>query len=155
MDVAKEFETDHIEGWHLWGKKDVILTITGAEKGYLPNFKTGKNDSKILVKFKESPKTLPLNKTNLKMLVMLMGSTDTDKWIGKQIALYCEHVRVGGQMRLGVRIRDELPKPKNGKNGGKAPSASMPMSEAQAVQAAMMDEPPPNWDPENAATLNG
>lgn len=161
MDLAKSDKWEFLEGWMLHGRKDVTLTIKGCIAGDVYNPKINETKEQYQLLFEESDKKLILNKTNLKMCVKLFGGSETDEWLGRRIAVYGEWIKVGKDTVMGVRIRDKEPPPRQPtrremKEARKAgPNQDQPMTEAQAVQAAMLDETPPPWDPETDATLNG
>lgn len=65
--------------------RDVVVTIERVSAGELNN--GGKKSRKPIAYFRGKEKGLALNATNCKTLENLFG-WDTDKWVGKQIALY-------------------------------------------------------------------
>lgn len=153
-DLAKSDKYEFLEGWMLFGKKDVVLTIKGHMADGVFNPSTNKTKEQDQLLFEETPKKLILNKTNLKTCVGLFGGSETNDWIGRRIAVYSEWLKVGGRQVLGVRIRDKEPPPRTparremktaGKNG---PNPSPPMTEQIAI--AGMNEPEPEekaYDP--------
>jgi len=60
---------------------------------------------KAVLHFKGKEKTLPLNVTNANMLDELLGSDDTDDWIGRRICLYTTKVDFQGKRVLAIRIK--------------------------------------------------
>ena len=56
--------------------------------------------------FRELDKPLVLNVTNTMAIEQILGSDDTDDWIGKQIVLYTDPgVMYAGKMVGGIRVR--------------------------------------------------
>lgn len=149
MDLAKSDKYEFLEGWMLHGKKDVTLTIKGyISAGVFSPFTSKTTDEDQLL-FEESAKKLILNKTRLKACVILFGSSETDNWIGRRIAVYSDWIKTGGRQTLSIFIRDTEPPPRKPtrrelkqQNGNDAPPPpSPPMSEAQVVQHAGDDLP--------------
>jgi hypothetical protein len=80
-----------------------LLTISGAEQVKVLE------DDKIVIHFKEDDKALLANKTNLQLMAVFYGSTDTDDWIGHKVVLYNDPtVMYAGKVVGGIRVR--LPK---------------------------------------------
>jgi hypothetical protein len=87
---------------------DEIVTICQAKLE-----KVGQSEDepkKLVLYFEESPKGLVLNKTNCKTLEKLHGD-DTDRWIGKSIAIYPTEVQYMDDMVEAIRIRLRAPAP--------------------------------------------
>src|SRR3990167_8635773 len=85
---------------------DVILTIKAVKIEQV-----GKSDdpqSKPVIHFDETEKTLTLNKTNAKTIEGIYGS-ETDLWIGKPISLFATETEFAGKPVLAVRIRIKAP----------------------------------------------
>ena len=81
----------------------ILVTISGAEVE-----KIGEDD-RIIIHFKNNEKSLVANKTNLQLMAVFYGDTDTDAWIGKQVVLFNDKtVMYAGQVVGGIRVR--LPK---------------------------------------------
>ena len=81
----------------------ILVTISGAEVE-----KIGEDD-RIIIHFKDNEKSLVANKTNLQLMAVFFGSSDTDDWKGKQVVCYNDKtVMYAGQVVGGVRVR--LPK---------------------------------------------
>lgn len=60
---------------------------------------------KVVLHFKNSEKTLPLNITNANMLVELLNSDDTDDWDGQRICLFTTKVDFQGKRVLAIRLK--------------------------------------------------
>jgi hypothetical protein len=95
------------------GKDDVgrgaLLTIAGcvkkntAQEGAPP-------EQKWCLLFHEIEKPLVLNVTNTQTCELILGSDNTDDWIGKRIVLYVDPtVMYAGKVQGGIRVR--APKP--------------------------------------------
>lgn len=63
-------------------------------------------DVKPVIHFEESwLKPMILNKTNGKKITELLGSDDTDDWLGKKITLYNTQVEFKGEQVAGIRVK--------------------------------------------------
>ena len=81
----------------------ILLTISGAEVVKLSEL------DKVVIHFKDDERGLVANKTNLQLMSVFYGSTDTDDWIGKQVVLYNDKtIMMAGKVVGGIRVR--LPK---------------------------------------------
>ena len=61
---------------------------------------------KWLVKFKEFPKPMVMGSTTLQLAAMILGSKNTDDWIGKSIEVYHDpSVTFGDKLVGGLRFR--------------------------------------------------
>lgn len=83
--------------------------------------KTGRkyNQTKPILSFHETEKTLVANKTNLNSIAYAYGK-EMDDWIGKQVTLFPTMVEFGGNMVEAIRVRvvkAATSKPKFLKNG--------------------------------------
>lgn len=66
---------------------------------------------KPVISFEESDKTFVCNKTNANSIAKVLGSRDTDQWIGKKIRLFRTEVEFGGEMVESIRVKTKaLPK---------------------------------------------
>lgn len=89
--------------------RGVLATISGcvqknvAKEGADP-------EQKWCLTFRELEKPLVLNATNAQLCEVILGSDDTDHWIGKAIVLYTDpNVSYQGKLIGGIRVR--APKP--------------------------------------------
>ncbi len=62
------------------------------------------DDDRVVLSFKESPKQLPLNKTNALVLADAFGA-ETDEWKGRMIELNREMVMFKGERVPAVRVK--------------------------------------------------
>jgi hypothetical protein len=60
---------------------------------------------KLVLHFHGKDKTLVLNVTNANMVQELLGSDDTDDWLGKRIRLYTTKVDFQGKRVSAIRIK--------------------------------------------------
>jgi hypothetical protein len=67
----------------------------------------GGKEKRVVVYWKEdNVKPLILNTTNAQAIAEILGTEETDEWIGKQIELYHDpNVSFGGKKIGGIRVR--------------------------------------------------
>lgn len=103
------FDTDmfpYLEGEELLNKT-LTLTIKDIRPEKLRN-NAGKEETKEVLFFIESPKGFVLNKTNAKRIATLYGK-QTGGWEGKQITLYTEPVKAFGETHNALRVAPAIP----------------------------------------------
>ena len=59
---------------------------------------------KPVITFEEMDKSLVCNKTNCNSIAKVIGSRDTDDWVGKQIKLFRTEVEFQGEMVEAIRV---------------------------------------------------
>jgi hypothetical protein len=65
---------------------------------------------KLALYFEELEKGMICNATNINLLIALLGSDETDDWVGKQVTLYVDPtIMFGGKKVGGIRIRSASP----------------------------------------------
>ena len=84
--------------------KPRIVTIESAPYETLRGL-DGKETQKIVLYFKNVPKSLPLNVTNFDAVCDATGFPDTEDWPGHQIELYPTKTTMGGKTVDCIRIR--------------------------------------------------
>lgn len=90
-DINKEYASNFIKASDVQDRGDVTFIC-----GLAAHEEVGRDkESKLVLKFSGCPqypdlakKGLCLNKTNATKIATILGSTDTDQWQGKPIALY-------------------------------------------------------------------
>lgn len=97
------------------------------------------SDMKPVIHFHEVDRGMTCNKTNAELITQMMGTDDTDHWIGKQICLYNDpSIWFGGKQTGGIRVRpvqfNEQPAPQS---SAQTPQRSQPpLSQGADGQAA-------------------
>lgn len=94
---------------------------------------------RAVLHFKGKEKTLLCNVTNANMLEELLGSDDTDDWIGKRICLYVCKVDFQGKRVPAIRIKEAA-----GNGGGSRP-APKPVAHEPVTDALDADDIPFMW----------
>lgn len=63
-------------------------------------------EMKWCMEFKGTDKPLVLNTTNMRIMEQIVGSDNTDDWIGKSVVLYTDpNISFGGKIVGGIRMR--------------------------------------------------
>lgn len=66
----------------------------------------GDEGPKLILFFDNVDKGLVCNKTNINVLIDILGSDETDDWIGREVELYVDHgVMFAGKRVGGIRVR--------------------------------------------------
>ena len=88
-DYSGHYESgaDMLKAVDLQGR-EYKLTIAGAELLDLAARDDPKPDQKVVLRFRETEKRFPLNKTNYYACAEAMKSNNTDFWLGKQITVF-------------------------------------------------------------------
>ena len=83
------------------------LTIESAEVVHFPDDKKPEGRDAILVKFREISQGVTAGKTALRQIIDILGSPETDDWLGKKIVIFADkEVRdPAGKKVGGVRFR--------------------------------------------------
>lgn len=106
------------------------------------------NDNKPVIHFHETDRGLVVNKTNAEIITQIMGTDDTDGWLGRQIMLYNDpNIWFGGKQTGGIRVR---PAQATGQPAaqGQPSGVAQPPSQEGPAQAA----PPSFQNPSAAAS---
>ena len=91
----------HLEAADLCGEdmkveiERVGFSEVGAEK-----------ENKGVIYFKDLPRGMVVNRTNLKRIVAQLGD-DTDEWVGKAITLYPSETDYAGKTVPCIRVREK------------------------------------------------
>jgi hypothetical protein len=110
---------------------DRTFTVKWAGQEQLEDRNTGEKMHKPCIELTapavpNGPVKFLLNKTNLRALVTLFGTSDSEAWVGKSFTAYWTEVPFGTEIKEAVRIRREPP------TAGEAAKAA---AVAQAVAA--------------------
>lgn len=85
----------------------VIVTITKVGKVNMAKEEAAP-EYKWAIRFKEFEKPMVLNSTNIKICEKLLGSDNTDDWVGKEIVLYTDdNVSFQGELVGGLRFKGQ------------------------------------------------
>lgn len=105
------YESNYLGSWDLNEDKDTIATIS---KCVVEDVSNGKTSDKLLVLyFKQFDKGVVMNRTNLKAVEIVAGSSNPADWVGVRVSLYIQMVKAFGETKPAIRIRNAAPpKPK-------------------------------------------
>lgn len=83
-----------------------VMTIKGANYFMLKK-DDGTEEKKVGIIFEEDPRPLIMNKTNWADLGNILGSTDSDDWIGQKATFYRDpNVRFGSKVVGGIKVKE-------------------------------------------------
>jgi len=97
------FPSPYLKAADLQGKACVV-TIESAPYQTLKGL-DGNETKKIVLRFRNAEKTLPLNVTNFDAVCDATGCPDTRDWPGQRIELYPTRITMGGKTVDCIRIR--------------------------------------------------
>lgn len=98
MDANAMLNSRFINATDLRGRA-VRVTIARVEEA---RFRDG--TCKLVLSFENARKQLPLNKTNLRAVIAVLGTAETDQWPGQRLTLEPRKVDFGGQLVDAVRV---------------------------------------------------
>lgn len=102
MNINEAYPTKYLGAADLQGRQ-VKVTIEDVTR------ETVGDDIKPVIYFRGKQKSLVLNKTNAMRIADVLGSGETDHWIGKDIWLHTERVDFQGKRTDAVRVMDRPP----------------------------------------------
>ena len=105
-DYRSMYGGKYVGAWDLEGKGEVTVTIASVRGEELTN--KGGKDKRPVLTFKETEKSLVLNKGNGKTIATLYG-TKVSAWVGKRITLYATKTQLGGDTVDAIRVRPQIP----------------------------------------------
>ena len=104
MKLNDLFPRKYATGEDLAGKS-VTLTISHLRQEKMTPTPGAAPVEKWVVFFKEAQKGIVLSKTLAFQISKVVGSEDTDDWVGKKVVLYPEPVNVAGYTRTAIRAK--------------------------------------------------
>lgn len=130
MKLNDAYPSKYISAADLNGQ-DVTVTIDGVDLEEFDGDNRNK-ERKLVLRFRGKKKAMVCNKTNANTIAKVLGSDDTDDWIGKSITIGPREVEFGGEMVWSLRVSLKAP--------------------AQPTRAAAPARPAPEPEPEPAAS---
>jgi hypothetical protein len=104
--ITKHMDRRFLSSIDLIGMGEVELTIARVEKHESLVYANGNKDANaILIYFTETEKPLKLCATNIKSIIMRIGSSKVKDWHGKKIKLKVEKVQAFGKLQDAVRVQ--------------------------------------------------
>src|SRR5262245_32505941 len=136
MRMSEAYPSTWLTADELDDDADLVVTIRDIEPATYEEFKQqGKAtpDRKPVLHFKSPKGTKPLilNKTNYKAISEVLGTDDTEEWGGESVALYKTEVEVGGETKMGIRIRLRKPRTTAPSNTVKSVRRAQPQVEEE------------------------
>jgi hypothetical protein len=105
--ITKHMDRRFISSVDLVGLGDVELTIDRVEKHAVLKYLNGNMDENaILIFFAGADKPLKLCTTNIKDIILALGTSNASDWKGREIKLCVKKVKSFGKMQDAVRIAD-------------------------------------------------
>lgn len=102
--IGEMFPSRYITADEL-GEKSYNVTIKEIGKESMRPSAGAPEVDKYVIYFNETKRGIVLGKTLATQIVKIIGSDDTDQWVGKQIQIYSEQVKVAGEWKRGIRAR--------------------------------------------------
>ena len=101
MKIGEAYPSKYLAAADLDGR-DITVTIESVE---LESIGQGQNkESKLVIAMKGKEKQFVVNKTNAKTISKVLGSDDTDDWIGQRIIIGPREVEFQGDMIWSLRV---------------------------------------------------
>lgn len=94
------FSGDYLKAEDLQGRS-VPVTISAVS---VKEFDDGK---KLILSFAGKDKQLVCNKTNASIIQEVLGSSDTDDWVGQKVTLITKKVEFQGKLVPAIRVKLE------------------------------------------------
>ena len=103
MNINDSFPTKWLKAGHLDGDRtltinDVLIERMGDDEEVKP-----------VLYFQEDARGLVLNRTNAGIIEKLLGTSETDEWLGRQITIFPTQVDFGGKTTEAIRVRIRAP----------------------------------------------
>jgi hypothetical protein len=127
MNIDQAFPSQYLKASDLAGNQPIV-TIERVEFEPVGQ----KKEMKPILYFAGKDKGMVLNKTNAKNIANLVGSGETDEWVGFRIKLYSANVEFQGESVESIRVKAAGPQSSNGNSAVVAPPP--------AVKAPISDE---------------
>ncbi|SRR6266571_2067418 len=99
MDANTMLARKYLNASDLKGRSSVKVTIERVED---VKFRDGTR--KLVLSFEGARKQLAVNKTNLRAIIAVLGTSETEQWIGQRLTLEPRKVDFGGQLVDAVRV---------------------------------------------------
>ena len=101
--IYEMFPGKYVKSAELKSPAQLTIKEVKLEKVYNP--RKGHTDVWV-VYFMGAKKGLILNEVNAYTIADILGSPDTEDWIGGEIELYPTTVQVGGETKAAIRVRE-------------------------------------------------
>lgn len=133
MKLSQAFPSNFLKADDLGGKS---VTVEIEEVTFEEIGQGRDKEHKIMLAFKGKEKKLICNKTNANTIAKLVGSDDTDDWVGHRITLMAREVDFQGTPTLSIRVSIQKPTP-----AGKPSAQAAPPIEPADQDGSDVEEP--------------
>ena len=113
--------------------RPVALTVKGVTEEKIVGPRG--DQVKLVMSFKERPKKLVLNKTNVRALAKILGP-ETDNWPGASVTLGVEPIKVGRETVPSIRVKSATAAQRQGPGRSTTPSNAPAFSDAGTIPTA-------------------
>lgn len=100
MNVNDAFPSKYLKASDL-GTAAPVVTISHVEMEKIGR----ENDRKPVVFFEGKEKGLVLNKTNSRRITELLGTSETDEWVGGKVRIFATETEFGGETVECIRVK--------------------------------------------------
>lgn len=101
MNINDAFPSEYLKAADL--TKATVFTIASV------TIETLGEDKKPVLHFKGTDKALALNKTNAAIICEVLGTEETEDWVGKRISIYPTKTEYQGKRVPCLRVSDQAP----------------------------------------------
>ena len=99
---ATRFVSNYVKAKDL--KDPLTVTISAAEEKEFTN--EGKTKTSLVLFFKELEQGIVVCKESILQIIELLGSDETDEWVGQKVVIFNDpNVKYGGKRVGGIRFR--------------------------------------------------
>ena len=107
MKVNTMFPSRFLQGKDLQGRA-VTVTIAKIQLESMRPTPQSPEIEKYVLYTEEGKKGIVLSKTLANQIARVVGSDETDDWLGKKVTLYPEQVAVAGIQRVAIRAKSAV-----------------------------------------------
>lgn len=106
MKASEAFPSDYLKASDLKGKS---ATVTIDKVELVEIGKDREKETKLLITFVGKSKGLICNKTNSRTIQKVLGTEETDDWVGKRIIIEPREVEFGSEVVWAIRVSLKAP----------------------------------------------
>lgn len=106
MKTSEAYPSKYLSAEDL-GEKDLTLTIQTVDLEMIGQ--GAQASQKLVIGFKGAKKQFVVNKTNANTITKLLGTDETDDWIGQRITIGPREVEFQGEMVMSIRVSIKKP----------------------------------------------
>jgi hypothetical protein len=141
MKGSEVFPSKWLKAEDIADQGDLTVTVDGVEMQEFKDPQTKREDHKPCMTFREEVKPLIVNKTNWRLIADILGSDDSDDWVGHKITLFVMEVESFGDIVQAIRVRK--PRVAAAAKPGARPAMRQqaPASEREAADAGADEKP--------------